>query len=298
MDTKMYNCLSDCIYMREGKEGGKFCFAMGDLQVECNDEEMEGSEKPPMEGSEKPPMEEGASAAPGETEGGNGGGDCSYPGDHTMTVYPGPADECGNELKFTGLDEATKKILLDKHNELRQKVASGGEAGQPGAANMKKLVWDDELATIAQRWTDQCIFEHDKVRDLCDGTFSGQNACQSGTDYEYYDYDVNPEIGQAVQSWYDEVTDPGFDAANINPFVYGDGYGHYTAVVWADTDRVGCGRVYYEDTDGWYKHLVICNYAIAANLVGGVMYEAGDKCSNCPAGYSCDATYDGLCAKN
>merc|ERR1719250_517118 len=29
---------------------------MGDLQVECNDEEMQGSEKPPMEGSEKPPM--------------------------------------------------------------------------------------------------------------------------------------------------------------------------------------------------------------------------------------------------
>jgi len=57
MDTKMYNCLSDCIYMREGQEGSKFCFAMGDLQVECNDEEMEGSEKPPMEGSEKPPME-------------------------------------------------------------------------------------------------------------------------------------------------------------------------------------------------------------------------------------------------
>merc|ERR1712179_553026 len=56
-DTKMYNCLSDCIYMREGQEGQKFCFAMGDLQVECNDEEMEGSEKPPMEGSEQPPME-------------------------------------------------------------------------------------------------------------------------------------------------------------------------------------------------------------------------------------------------
>ena len=78
----MYNCLSDCIYMREGQEGQKFCFAMGDLQVECNDEEMEGSEtppmegsekppmegseKPPMEGSEKPPMEEGSSPAPGE----------------------------------------------------------------------------------------------------------------------------------------------------------------------------------------------------------------------------------------
>merc|ERR1719446_6488 len=241
---------------------------------------------------------EGSGDAGGETGGGNGGGDCSYPADHTMTVYPGPADECGYELKFTGLDEATKKTLLDKHNELRQKVASGGEAGQPGAANMRKLVWDDELATIAQRWTSQCIFEHDKVRDLCDGTVVGQNAYQSGTDYEYYDYNVNPEIGDAVQSWYDEVTNPGFSSANINPFVFDEGYGHYTAVVWADTDRVGCGRVYYEDTDGWFKHLVVCNYAIAANLEGGVMYEEGAKCSNCPAGYSCDATFDGLCAKN
>merc|ERR1712183_56669 len=241
---------------------------------------------------------EGSGDAGGETGGGNGGGDCSYPADHTMTVYPGPADECGYELKFTGLDEATKKTLLDKHNELRQKVASGGESGQPGAANMRKLVRDDELATIAQRWASQCIFEHDKVRDLCDGTVVGQNAYQSGTDYEYYDYNVNPEIGDAVQSWYSEVTNPGFSSANINPFVFDEGYGHYTAVVWADTDRVGCGRVYYEDTDGWFKHLVVCNYAIAANLVGGVMYEEGEKCSNCPAGYSCDATYDGLCAKN
>merc|ERR1712168_550383 len=241
---------------------------------------------------------EGRGDAGGETGGGNGGGDCSYPPDHTMTVYPGPADECGYELKFTGLDEATKKTLLDKHNELRQKVASGGEAGQPGAANMRKLVWDDELATIAQRWTSQCIFEHDKVRDLCDGTVVGQNAWQSGSDYEYYDYNVNPEIGDAAQSWYSEVTSPGFPSANINPFVFEHGYGHYTAVVWADTDRIGCGRVYYEDTDGWFKHLVVCNYAIAANLVGGVMYEEGAKCSNCPAGYSCDATYDGLCAKN
>merc|ERR1712060_5040 len=242
---------------------------------------------------------EGSGVAGGETGVGNGGGDCTaYPADHTMTLYPGPADECGYELKFTGLDEATKKTLLDKHNELRQKVASGGEAGQPGATNMRKLVWDDELATIAQRWTSQCIFDHDKVRNLCDGTVVGQNAYQSGTDYEYYDYNVNPEIGDAVQSWYSEVTNPGFSSANINPFVFNHGTGHYTAVVRAETDRVGCGRVYYEDTDGWFKHLVICNYAIAANLEGGVMYEEGDKCSNCPAGFSCDATYDGLCAKN
>merc|ERR1712142_429134 len=78
-----------------------------------------------------------------EGESGGNGGECTYPADHTMTLYPGPADVCGDDLKFSGLDDATKKALLDKHNELRQKVASGGEAGQPGAANMRKLVWDD-----------------------------------------------------------------------------------------------------------------------------------------------------------
>merc|ERR1712060_832773 len=326
-DTSGYGCVNNCIFEKKEEPGPLFCFAAGDLEVICDGEFGEGSGPEGGQGSGSG-FDEGSGAASGEgggpenggegsgegsgqgsgegsgvagggTGGGNGGGDCTaYPADHTMTLYPGPADECGYELKFTGLDEATKKTLLDKHNELRQKVASGGEAGQPGATNMRKLVWDDELATIAQRWTSQCIFDHDKVRNLCDGTVVGQNAYQSGTDYEYYDYNVNPEIGDAVQSWYSEVTNPGFSSANINPFVFNHGTGHYTAVVWAETDRVGCGRVYYEDTDGWFKHLVICNYAIAANLEGGVMYEEGSKCSNCPAGYSCDATYDGLCVKN
>ena len=57
MDTKMYNCLNDCVYQKEGQTGAKFCFAMGELEVECNDQQMGGSDKPPMEGSEKPPME-------------------------------------------------------------------------------------------------------------------------------------------------------------------------------------------------------------------------------------------------
>merc|ERR1739838_1176384 len=187
-DTAAYGCVNNCIFEKKDEPGPLFCFAAGDLEVVCDGEFGDGSGPEGGQGSGSDFGEgggpdnggegsgqgsgegsgEGSGVAGGETGGGNGGGDCSYPADHSMTVYPGPADECGYELKFTGVDEATKKTLLDKHNELRQKVASGGEAGQPGAANMRKLVWDDELATIAQRWTSQCIFEHDKVRDLCD----------------------------------------------------------------------------------------------------------------------------------
>merc|ERR1711892_378943 len=65
MNTKMYNCLNDCVYQMEGRPEAKFCFAMGDQKVECNDEEVGGSERPPMEGSERPPVGEESSLAPG-----------------------------------------------------------------------------------------------------------------------------------------------------------------------------------------------------------------------------------------
>ena len=55
--------------------------------------------------------------------------------------------------------------VVRAHNSLRQKLASGGEKGKTGfsatTSYMMKLVWDDELAFIAQAHADQCQFEHD-----------------------------------------------------------------------------------------------------------------------------------------
>ena len=36
-------------------------------------------------------------------------------------------------------------------------------------------VWNDELAVIAQRWADQCSFDHDTNRQKTDGIWVGQN---------------------------------------------------------------------------------------------------------------------------
>jgi hypothetical protein len=57
MDTKSYQCINDCIYVKDDEPMVKFCFASGDLKVDCTEDEFQGSEMPPMEGSEKPPIE-------------------------------------------------------------------------------------------------------------------------------------------------------------------------------------------------------------------------------------------------
>ena len=52
-----------------------------------------------------------------------------------------------------------KREIIDKHNELRSKIANGLESrgadgkAQPSASNMRKLSWDNELSTVAQVYT-------------------------------------------------------------------------------------------------------------------------------------------------
>ena len=67
-------------------------------------------------------------------------------------------------------------------------------------------------------------------------------------------------------------------------------------MVWAETEELGCGMVYYkeESAEYPYKTIVTCNYAKGGNIKDAEMYAAGTSCSSCPAGYTCD---DGLCSK-
>ena len=56
-------------------------------------------------------------------------------------------------LKFFS-SKAERVAIVERHNELRARIANGNEENwkdQPKAANMNKLVWNDELAKFAQR---------------------------------------------------------------------------------------------------------------------------------------------------
>jgi len=222
----------------------------------------------------------------------------SYPASHTMNIYRGPSVVCTQRSLSSGLDKAAQDRIVDVHNQLRNKVAMGQEfnGAQPSASDMRKLVWDDELAAVAQRWTDQCTFGHDGNRDLCDGTYVGQNAATSSrsTRMEPSSGLIMGEVETAVRNWYSEVKQPGFNSNHISPFAGSSGAGHYTQLVWAATDRVGCGLRYYQD-GVWFTTLTICNYAKGGNMVGDDMYKVGAPCTRCPPSTTCDATFPGLC---
>lgn len=222
---------------------------------------------------------------------------CDASEGHTMCKYKGPSAKCAGITIFRALSKDAKQAILDKHNALRRKVAKGEETfnNQPKAADMREMVWNDELEAVAQRWSDQCTFGHDKDRKKLDGTYVGQNAFISMNSRKADEDEANKGAVNSVQAWYDEVSKPGFDPVNIDPFKSTAGTGHYTQVVWGASEELGCGMVYYkEEEEKWYKSLIVCNYATGGNFLGRPMYTKGEPCSKCPAGYTCN---DGLCLK-
>ena len=70
--------------------------------------------------------------------------------------------------------------------------------------------------------------------------------------------------GEAVDMWYNEVDDPGYDFSNPG---WDYGTGHFTQVVWKGTTEVGCGVA-----NGW----VCCRYYPPGNYMGQFPENVGD----------------------
>ncbi|KAG5892012.1 hypothetical protein JTB14_024452 [Gonioctena quinquepunctata] len=200
---------------------------------------------------------------------------------------------CGSRgsCKIMGLDEKYRTWILDEHNKLRSKVASGQETrgGNEAAANMMALSYDVELEHTAICNVNQCEMKH----DLCRGTLkfpsAGQNLYSAGGSM---DFDSETALRKAINAWYEEVKYTTKDivtsfVSQIDPAI-----GHYTQMVWAETTRVGCARA--RTGDSYY---LACNYGIAGNMREAPVYERGPPCSKCPAGVACNTKYPGLCGE-
>ncbi|XP_068208648.1 CRISP/Allergen/PR-1-like isoform X2 [Palaemon carinicauda] len=205
------------------------------------------------------------------------------------------------EIKSEGLSAAEKTKILRIHNQYRAKVANGEETRgnpgpQPSATDMREMVWRQELADVAQAWANTCPNEHDCTdcrKILGQDYYVGQNLFWSWSSNEAEEWDV------ALASFYDEVEYvPNTLVDNYQSIITLTPIGHYTQLVWGETNEVGCGAMIHGPCSyGLISYPVckvyVCNYGPGGNFIGRPMYSKGATASSCPNGKSSE--YEGLC---
>ncbi len=140
------------------------------------------------------------------------------------------------------------------------------------------LTWDDDLAVQAQDWADHL------ATTSC-GTISHREPNSYGENIAAFGSSQNPvsDQAQAVEGWAAEVScwtfgefmsgQPGSDSCDMacTDAMNSSGCGHYTQLVWRDTQRVGCGVATCSngayDVDVW-----VCNYDPQGNIIGQEPY--------------------------
>lgn len=131
-------------------------------------------------------------------------------------------------------DEITK--ILDAHNKIRTELG------------LLKLVWNSDIAAVAQAWATRGVFEHSTSE-------YGENIFAS------YDSAV-PSVA-AVDSW---LTEKAFWNNTDGTCQTGKICTHYTQLVWKKTTEIGCGI--NRNASGKWKVILVCNYSPAGNYDG------------------------------
>ncbi|XP_070206497.1 cysteine-rich venom protein Mr30-like [Littorina saxatilis] len=185
---------------------------------------------------------------------------------HTMCMPDDP------RVTRTGVTAEDKVKILQLHNEARAGV-------QPAATDLTTLIWNDELAAVAQKWSQHCIMGHDKERSVPDlGASVGQNVAGGYRTWE-----------AAIGGWHDEVKMYVF-GRDPDSYLGKGGWlkiGHYTQMVQNTTHMVGCGFSACRGTK--FGRYYVCNYASAQTRLA-VPYTRGRRCSACP-----NSCRNGLC---
>nr|CAI5823893.1 unnamed protein product [Callosobruchus analis] len=156
------------------------------------------------------------------------------------------------------------RVIVDGHNNIRNQIARGTFPGLPRGKNFKQMKWDQALANEAQRIANSCVFAHQKAHDRRWG-WVGQNLYTSMSTAN----SRGADWGGALRSWSNEA----------KYYKYGGPVtsqnGHFTQMIWADSEYIGCGFVNYKSNDPkWrYKKLYVCNYGPGGNISGRPPYQ-------------------------
>uniref|UniRef100_A0A3Q2DQD9 Cysteine rich secretory protein 3 n=1 Tax=Cyprinodon variegatus TaxID=28743 RepID=A0A3Q2DQD9_CYPVA len=179
---------------------------------------------------------------------------------------------CVHVLGAIRATSAEQTEIVNKHNTLRRGV-------NPTASNMMKMSWNKEAAANAQAWAATCSMQHSSSssREITSGC--GENLYMSSSKNTW---------SNAIQTWYNEVKDYRYGVGSTN----GGVVGHYTQVVWAKSNQVGCAMAYCPNSK--YKYFYVCHYCPPSEilllpslhfsliLLLLFFFQPNDQYSNCP----------------
>lgn len=189
------------------------------------------------------------------------------------------------DFKTCRLTAEEKEKFLDENNKFRGMV-------QPTAADMEFLVWDDNLANMAQMWADKCIWDHGFVMFGSQYPYSVPFKGQIGQNLAREYGELSNPVDRVVR-WYNEhkywifgkYTSPMGASCRKSPC------GHYTQLAWAQAKHLGCAVNFCSSfNDGVEGTMVACDYT-TGNIGGQYPYKAGTPCTKCASG-------KGWCYKN
>ena len=143
------------------------------------------------------------------------------------------------------------------HNQVRAMVQT--------ATPLPSLAWDPDLAAYAKAWVMMCrdteqpigLVDHDPNRTNVAGyPYIGENIYASSGGATGAD---------AVQLWAAEKANYDYATNTCNGVC-----GHYTQVVWRDTQKVGCAL--YSCAGLQYPSTIVCDYGPGGNIGGQPPY--------------------------
>ncbi|XP_026672564.1 venom allergen 3-like [Ceratina calcarata] len=173
----------------------------------------------------------------------------------------------------TFMTDEEKDVAVTALNEVRMKVAMGlekrGNPGpQPAASNMRILVWDAELAFIAQRWLNQCLFYLPNCVDV--GRFeAGQFFVATAINADSFKKSNVVLIKELIEFIHSEVEH--VNASMVCNYRYNPKASAFIQTIWAKTYRVGCGKIIHR-TD-LLDFSMMCVFGPRGNVEGQPVYQ-------------------------
>ncbi|BHF61636.1 Peptidase inhibitor [Sparganum proliferum] len=160
-------------------------------------------------------------------------------------------------------------VIMEYHNLARKSV-------YPEAADMQTMVYDTRLEALAQEWTNRCVFEHPTWNNRKYKAY-GQNLAITGN------RDLLDSLHVAMTGWYAERR----NYLGQHNYCLRQPCAHYTAMIWANTTKVGCAYTRCDHIYNMKSYLSACQYEPRGNWIGQKPYLRGISCSQCRPGQGC-----------